>query len=48
MKIPDFQAKIHIDEMLIQECLKLKVSYLKIAIFNSMRKKLNFNNESKK
>lgn len=43
MKIPDFQAKIYIDEMLITECLKPKVSYLKIALYNCMRKKLNYN-----
>ena len=40
-----FKYSSDIDEMLIKECKKIKLSYLKIAIFNSMRKKLNFNYE---
>lgn len=38
----DFGIQIHIDTMLIKECNKVNISYHKIAIFNSMRKRFNF------
>lgn len=43
----DFGIRIHIDTMIMKECNKVNISYHKIAIFNSMRKKFNFNNENK-
>lgn len=38
-----FASGIHINEMLLKEYNKQDISYVKIAIFNSMKKKLNFN-----